>query len=82
MISNMWCTSDVREPCPPLFSFTRIWAIAFIILYPVGIPVFSILVMMYMGVHRLAEQKVTKLEPKNASQYFGVATCFKWQFVH
>ena len=50
--------TDVRVPCPAPSSFTRLWAIAFILLYPVGIPFFSILVMVYMGLYQLAKQKV------------------------
>ncbi len=49
---------DVRMPCPSMFSFTRIWAIACIIVFAVGIPIFSIMVMKHMGVDQLATQKV------------------------
>ncbi len=49
---------DVRMSCPSAFSFTRIWAVACIFVFSVGIPVFSILVMMLMGLDQLAKQKV------------------------
>ncbi len=51
----------MRELCPPILSFSKLWALAFIVIYPVGIPLFSILAMMHMGVHRLANQKVFHL---------------------
>jgi hypothetical protein len=50
--------ADYREPCPDATSLERIWGAFFILLYPVGIPVASILVLRSMGVHRLAKEKI------------------------
>jgi hypothetical protein len=56
--SNFDLWLDVRMSCPSAVSFTRIWAVACIFVFSVGIPVFSILVMMHMGIDRLAKEKV------------------------
>jgi hypothetical protein len=53
---------DVREQCPAIYSFSKLWALAFIIMYPIGIPIFSIWAMIHMGVHRLAKEKVCHLK--------------------
>ncbi len=50
--------SDLREPCPDMISFERVWASLFIVMYPVGIPLASIIVLRSMGVHRLAQEKI------------------------
>lgn len=50
--------ADFREPCPEPSSLERVWASFFIILYPIGIPLASIIVLRMMGVHRLAKEKV------------------------
>jgi hypothetical protein len=50
--------ADYREPCPEPASLESIWAAVFIMVYPVGIPVASILVLRSMGVHRLAKEKI------------------------
>ena len=50
--------ADYREPCPEPASLERIWAAVFILVYPVGIPVASVLVLRGMGVHRLAKEKI------------------------
>jgi hypothetical protein len=50
--------ADYREPCPDPMSLERIWAAVFIIVYPIGIPVGSILILRSMGVQRLAKEKV------------------------
>jgi hypothetical protein len=50
--------ADYRVPCPEPASLERIWAAVFIMVYPVGIPVASILVLRRMGVHRLAKEKI------------------------
>jgi hypothetical protein len=50
--------ADYREQCPEPASLERIWAAVFILVYPVGIPVASILVLRGMGVHRLAKEKI------------------------
>ncbi len=50
--------ADYREPCPEPASLEQIWAAVFIMLYPVGIPVASILVLRSMGAHRLAKEKI------------------------
>jgi hypothetical protein len=51
-------STDLREPCPDMLSFERMWASLFIFLYPVGIPLASIVVLRSMGVHRLAQEKL------------------------
>ena len=50
--------ADYREPCPTPTSFERLWATVFILVYPVGIPVGSILVLRSMGVHDIARKKI------------------------
>ena len=50
--------ADYRSPCPKPSSFERLWATFFIIVYPIGIPLASILVLRSMGVHRLAKEKI------------------------
>jgi hypothetical protein len=50
--------ADYREPCPLLLSFERLWTCVFILLYPVGIPIGSILVLRSMGVHDIARKKI------------------------
>jgi hypothetical protein len=50
--------ADYRVPCPDPLSLERVWACVFIIFYPIGIPVCSILALRSMGVHRLANKKI------------------------
>ena len=50
--------ADYREPCPTPTSFERLWAIIFILVYPVGIPIGSIMVLRSMGVHDIARKKI------------------------
>ena len=50
--------ADYREPCPELLSFEKLWACVFIVLYPIGIPIGSILVLRSMGVHDIARKKI------------------------
>ncbi len=50
--------ADYREPCPVILSFERLWACVFTLLYPVGIPIGSILVLRSMGVHEIARKKI------------------------
>jgi hypothetical protein len=51
-------STDRRESCPEALSFDRIWASIFLMLYPFGVPIASILVLRSMGVHRLAAEKI------------------------
>jgi hypothetical protein len=50
--------ADLREPCPDILSFDKLWASIFIIMYPAGIPLASIIVLRTMGVHKLAQEKI------------------------
>ena len=50
--------ADYRTSCPEQSSLERVWGSIFIILYPIGIPLASILVLRSMGVHRLAKEKI------------------------
>jgi hypothetical protein len=50
--------ADPSELCPGFFSFLGLYSFIFAIMYSVGIPIFSLLVMIKMGVPRMAERKV------------------------
>ena len=50
--------ADPSEPCPSFFSFLGLYSLVFAIIYPVGIPILSLLVMIKMGVPKMAEKKV------------------------
>ncbi len=51
-------SADYRELCPKMFSFEVVWSSIFTIIYSLGIPVFSVLVLRKMGVHTLAQRKL------------------------
>ena len=51
-------TADFNELCPSNDSLLRVWSFAFILVYPVGIPLFCFLSMVRMGVHLVARDKI------------------------
>ena len=50
-------TADFREQCPADGSFLRVYSVIFIIVYPVGVPIFILASMIFMGVHDIAQDK-------------------------
>jgi hypothetical protein len=50
--------ADFSQPCPTNDSLLRIWSFAFILVYPIGIPLFCFVSMVSMGVHLAARDKV------------------------
>ena len=52
--------ADYQMECPSSSSFERIWGVLrlFLFIYPIGIPVGSILVLRFMNVHKFAEAKI------------------------
>jgi hypothetical protein len=49
--------ADFSQPCPTNDSLLRIWSFVFILVYPVGIPLFCFVSMVSMGVHLAARDK-------------------------
>ena len=49
--------ADYSQKCPDDTHMTRVWSIIFIVIYPVGIPLFCLLAMLRMGVHLVAQDK-------------------------
>jgi hypothetical protein len=53
---GLWLlAADFNEPCPGTTHFLRIWSYIFIVVYPVGIPLFCYFAMLKMGVHLVAQ---------------------------
>ena len=50
--------ADLNELCPSNTSFLRVWSFLFIIVYPLGIPLFCYCSMVQMGVHLVAQDTV------------------------
>ena len=50
-------TADFREQCPANGSFLRVYSVIFIIVYPVGVPIFILASLLFMGVHDIAQDK-------------------------
>jgi Ca2+-binding EF-hand superfamily protein len=49
--------ADYSQPCPEDSQMLRVWSSVFILIYPVGIPLFCMLAMLRMGVHLVAQDK-------------------------
>ncbi len=50
--------ADYRESCPMPYSFLRNYSSVFILVYPIGIPLWMLFVMRGMNVHELSKSKV------------------------
>lgn len=50
--------ADYREQCPAPYSFLRNYSSFFILIYPIGVPLWMFVVMLRMNVHDLARKKV------------------------
>jgi hypothetical protein len=50
--------ADFSQPCPSNDSILRIWSFVFILVYPIGIPLFCYVSMVGMGVHLVARDKI------------------------
>ena len=50
--------ADVSVLCPEGGHFLRVWSALFIFIYPLGVPLFCLMVMMKMGVHLAAQDRV------------------------
>ena len=61
---------DYREVCPPLLSFTCIYAAFFFVLYPIGIPVFMLLALRSMRVTDIVKRKL------DHSKFSAMLACF------
>ena len=50
--------ADYSQQCPSYTDFACIWSFIFIVVYPVGIPLFCFVSMLGMGVHFVARDKI------------------------
>jgi hypothetical protein len=53
---------DFRVVCPDLVSFETIYSFIFIMLYPIGIPVFNYLCLRQMGIVKVVKDKILRAE--------------------
>jgi hypothetical protein len=52
--------ADLNMKCPNSADLVSVWSIIFILVYPVGIPLFCMISMLNMGVYLIAQDKINK----------------------
>jgi hypothetical protein len=66
---------DRNMKCPSGLDFLQSWSIAFIFVYPIGIPLFCFISMLGMGVHLLAQDKInSNILSSIVAKYMQVTT--------